>query len=285
MAFFNNIKTFYRIWMQDVLSLPFHIAKKHSNIPQRIRKPVVTDKILIIIHEWGGYNGKRLKKIKGIAEFECGLDYQLERFEKQNTDYKKVLTITMSDPEKYGDLDNLRSKCDQLIFVTNQGMDFSGYSKFISKYSAHPNSYIILSNSSVNKIQTDFLDSYINYLEHNQDVGLLGVSCNSKYYHTLLRANYNPHLQSFFIMTTLSVLNEIIELNGGEFPGIQESNKHLLIRNGEVKLSKLALELGYKLAVVTQTGVYKFDYDTYPLKKGDFRIYTKMPNAIFPITN
>lgn len=190
----------------------------------------------------------------------------------------------MSESEKYSDLNMLKNQCENFIPVCNVGMDFSGYNAFYQSIKNKPNSYVILTNSSINiNSSNDFLDGYIKYLEDNKDVGILGISCSSKYYHTVLRWNFNPHVQSFFLMTTIDVLNEIVKWNNGTFPGINETNKHLLIREGEVKMTQAALSLGYNAAVVLPSGPVKFNYENYPLPKGDYRNYTDFPNQIFNI--
>lgn len=254
----------------------------------RQRKPVETPTIYIEVHEWGGYPMVRYKKItKSIPEFECGLKYQLERFNNYTGYHFIDLTVTMSDFEKHSDLAFVKSQCADFIPVSNAGMDFSGYEAFYEKIKMRPNSYVLLSNSSISSSQCDFLDSYIDYMEANPDVGILGISCCSKCYQTLIRNNFMPHLQSFFLLTTIEVLDQIVEQNGGSFPGSGIENKRLLIREGEIRFSQKALKLGYKLAVVADGVPVKFDncYKNWSFPFGDYRCYTQTPNTIHPIHN
>lgn len=261
----------------------FSLKKSNQLKINSHRKPVKSNKIYVCIHEWGGYKGHRIKKVKKIRSFECGLDYQLDRFKKEKLSNDIELIVTLSDSHLYKNIDNLKTKCDHLFEVSNQGFDFSGYSFFYNYIRNKPNAYIILTNSSVNKIISPFLKNYIDYMNNNPDVGLLGISCNKRFYHTFAFNNFNPHLQSFFLLTTIDVLNQAVHLNMDQFPGSKETNKHLLIRNGEVKLSSLILQLGYKLAVVTPEDVIKFDYTYYPFPNGDIRHKYENPNTIFPI--
>lgn len=254
-----------------------------SSTKYLVREPIVNDEIFVCIHEWGGYEGSRIKNVKHVIPFQCGLKYQIDRFLLEQKKLNVDITITMSDQNLYPNIDSIKKICNHFIPVDNQGMDFSGYNAFYQRIKDYPNSYIILTNSSVNSEITTFLESYIDFMNLNPDVGILGVSTSSRYYHTVLKWNYNPHLQSFFLLTSIDVLSKIVDLNNGVFPGINEVNKHLLIRSGEVRLSLLALELGYKLAVVNEYGVFKFDKENYPLPRGDFRNITKHPNQIFPI--
>lgn len=123
-------------------------------------------------------------------------------------------------------------------------------------------------------------------MDQNPDIGILGVSYNSRCYQSLIYNNFNPHIQSFFLLTTIEVLNEIVELNHQVFPGKGVRYKLLLIRKGELALSSLALKLGYALAVVQEDGsVLKFDRYTGrdAFLPGDMRIYVNNPNSINPI--
>lgn len=279
----KKIKEFYLIWIQDILVYPYNylmLKKRQKKIIPLVRKEKCGKTVFVEIHEWGGYNGKRIKKVNRLPQFEVGLNAQLDRFCNYRGMYSLDITVTISDIDRAQNLDSITKVSDRVFEVDNRGMDFSGYSKFYSFIKDKNNSYVILTNTSINSMKNDFLDSYIEYMECNKDVGMLGISCSSKYYHTLLRNNYNPHLQSFFILTTIEVLNNIVKKNKGIFPGKGIVNKHLLIREGEVLLSRLALLNGYNLAVVTDNGVVKFNYNSYPFPKGDLRLYVKLPNYI-----
>ena len=123
-------------------------------------------------------------------------------------------------------------------------------------------------------------------MENNPDVGILGISYSTKMYQTLIRRNFTPHIQSFFLFTTIDVLNEIVENNQGHFPGENISNKRLLIRKGEIGLSTLALKLGYNLAVVFPTTGKPFKFvnqSQWDKPLGDIRLKIDCPNRINPI--
>jgi hypothetical protein len=272
------------------LLIPYNYYKwrfgkcKKTFINNKERKPVASDKISVSIHEWGGYDSVRRKKINKIMEFECGLKFQQQRFGRYSGNRNLDICITISNPE----LLSYSLNADKIIHVPNEGMDFAGYSGFFERIKDEDNQYIILTNSSVNSRQIDFIDEYIAYMEANPSVGLLGISYNTKRHQTLIRNNFNPHIQSFFILTTLDVLKEIVKKNGG-FPGLGITHKLLLIRNGEIRFSNLALELGYDLACILDNGiVYKFNKsfksdngrNSWEIPKGDYRLHTLTPNAI-----
>ena len=271
----------------------FEFLKKRISIKlpkQKKRQEITNDNIYICIHEWGGYPLKRQKKVKKIKPFECGLNYQLERFNICKKKYNIDLTVTLSDSFLCKDIDYIKSHCDNLMDVDNLGFDFSGYSAFFDKVKNKENAYIILSNSSVNSDINDFLDDYLSYMNENKDVGILGISYSTSMSQTIIRNNFNPHLQSFFLLTTIDVLNDIVKNNNETFPGKNIGHKLLLIREGEIRVSKIALNLGYSLAVVLESGkIFKFNktnkneicYSQWKdLPKGDMRIHVNNPNKI-----
>ncbi len=260
---------------------------------KRRRETVENDNIYINIHEWGGYDMTRKKEINKIAPFECGLLHQLERFRLNKCRYEKKVNITISDFEKFKFAKEVLEYGYHIDQVSNIGMDFSGYHFFYNKIKKEPNAYVILTNTSVNKEQTLFLDDYLNYMENNPDVGIMGISYCAKKMQTLVRNNFTPHLQSFFLLTTSKVLDQIVEANNGKFPGAGIDHKLMLIREGEIRISELAQKIGYNIAVTLEDGsVYKFGmnsvfdngYKRWKLKNTDIRLFLKKPNLINEIT-
>ena len=82
------------------------------------------------------------------------------------------------------------------------------------------------------------------------------------------------------------MLREIVHLNNGKFPGADADYKRLIIRKGEIPLSRSALDLGYNLAVVhPDTGhPFKFtDKKSWPAEFGELRYHCSNPNKISPI--
>lgn len=249
------------------------------------REKIDKDMISVCIHEWGGYEPVRQKILKNGSTFKCGLKFQLERFSNYCGRRELNITVTMSDAHLYN---KKEFSGVNIIEVNNKGMDFSGYSTFLSSLSGTPNHYVILTNTSVEESQLNFIDEYIEFFEKNPNVGLLGISYSSKIFQSLIRNNFYPHAQSFFLLSTLDVLNKVVLVNNG-FPGGKIDNKRLLIRLGEVRLSQIVLKLGYALAFVLEDEKpyifnirNRFDngYATWKLSKGDYRSIAKQPNKI-----
>lgn len=288
---------FYSLLIKDFLDLSFvlEFVKRFNffpkfSIPRRKRCVCMSSKINVIVHEWGGYKPVRQKGSKRIKNFDCGLVFQLKRYLDYHGNFNINLFVSLSDAGIYPYLDWLNKKINNVLLVSNEGFDFSGYARFYDSIKNEENTYVILSNTSVNAIQVDFIDDYIEYMNDNLDVGLLGVSFCSRCYQSLIPYNFHPHLQSYFILTTKEVLDEIVNANGGVFPGDGITHKLLLIRQGEIKLSEIALRLGYSLAAVLEDGnIFKFKkenifYNGYNewrhLPKGDMRLFVANPNKI-----
>lgn len=266
-------------------------SSKEYKPNRKKRSPILNENIYVNIHEWGGYDEKRVKKVSVIKPFKCGLYYQIKRFQKEGSTVPLTISITMSDCQLYKNFLALKQQIENVYEVDNIGMDFSGYSNFFNKIKDKENSFVVLTNTSVNYIQESFLQDHIDYMKNNPEVGMLGVSYCSKIIQTFIRNNFTPHIQSFYLLTTIDVLREVVHLNGG-FPGENINHKLLLIRKGEINLSSKVLELGYKMAVVLEDGKpYLFSknskidnaYNAWKLPFGDIRLKNKNPNRINPI--
>lgn len=120
-------------------------------------------------------------------------------------------------------------------------------------------------------------------MERHPEIGMLGISYCTRMFQSLVRNNFTPHLQSFFLLTTTSVLREIVASNRNRFPGAGIGHKLLLIRKGEVALSRLVLRLGYRLAVIRPENGALFlftDYRRWNIPRGDIRQTLSEPNKI-----
>jgi len=253
------------------------------------RKKANANKLLVCIHDWAGYNITREKSFKNGKKIKCGLKYQIERFANykgtKTVDY--LLTISGIDDTNTKKYQGLKFKS-----VSNIGLDFSGYSYFAENL-PEENCYVLLMNTSVESSQDDFIDDYISFMESNPSIGLLGISYSTKMYQTIIKNNFNPHIQSFFLMTTSDILKQINKYNNG-FPGEKIDYKRLLIREGEIGISKIIERLGYSLCVIDEhgkpfilpTSQKKFfnSNKLWPMPYGDYRYAVKTPNKINKMT-
>ena len=284
---------FYALLFLEFLFAPFLYARQVflKNISlegdlKRYRKDVDNDSVVVGIHDWVGYSLDRKKTVNDKV-FDCGLNCQLARV----SNYKGTRTLNLSVTISGSPEDNY-DKFEAIPFtkVSNIGMDFSGYAHTLRTFSKNGNCYVLLMNSSIEALQVDFIDEYINFLEENKDVGLLGISYATKMYQTLIRNNFTPHVQSFFLLSTVDVLNSVVEANGGRFPGEGILHKRLLIRCGEVRLSKIIMKLGYRLAIIDEQGkpyifprakgLLQTPFKQWRLPMGEYRHHVQQPNRI-----
>lgn len=294
--------SFFAILLYEFICFPFLIVREeikklfsYLNISNPIytkREPVISKEVLVCIHEWAGYKPIRTKRIgNDIKEFKCGLNYQLLRFLNYKGNHTMSITLTISERIKYN---YQLPKNVNHIDVSNRGYDFAGFAEFYRQIIEKDplNKYVILTNSSVGKSIEPFLDNFIKAFEEDESIGFLGISYNTKIYQTIIRNNFNPHVGSFFIMTTSKILRQIVMKNRNKFPGDGITHKLLLIRKGEIKMSSIVLKLGYKLAFVLNDGKlytfgkgHKFDngYARWKLPYGDYRQICDNPNTITPL--
>jgi len=272
-------------------------VKQYYSTDKSDIKPI--NDVIYLIHEWGKYPIKRKKHINAIPEFECGLFYQVQRLDRYNGQKKirKYLTISDYSVEyiKYIEDNGIGLKDYTVIPVQNKGMDFSGYSYLTNKIiDSSQNQIVFLTNTSVEKDISDYIDDYVKLFEKYHNLGLLGISYSTKISQSFIKNRFSPHLQSFFLVSRSQVLKEAVKTNNGKFPGESETLKYSIIRFGEIKLSKLISKLGYDLAVVEPSGNIYFlpkdkilnnGYNTWKLPFGDRRLTNNSPNRIYSISD
>ncbi len=267
-------------------------------------KGIKINHLVFVVHEWSGYPIERMKQLKpAIAPFPCGLKTQIDSLVNFDSKFRSELTadyyLTISDfNNSYKEM-LINSKLPigmfEIIGVSNVGMDFAGYGHIVrEKINYNPDELVFLINSSVSGNYGDKLNDYVHYFEKNPNLGLLGISYCTKVNQSLIKNNFNPHLQSFFLVFRSDVLRALYEKNNNEFPGEFEVNKYSIIRFGEVKLTSLVMKLGYDVGVVEPDGeVFLFPritktnngYNSWKLGFGDRRFSNQRPNTVHAIQN
>ncbi|MFU1858177.1 hypothetical protein ACK8HY_14255 [Sphingobacterium sp. NGMCC 1.201703] len=261
-------------------------------VMKKQRSPILNNEVIVHTHEWSGYASERHKVIKYTAnKFLCGLRFHFERLQQYRgiRPIRNILTVSdLNDnyseklkSEKFFD------KSVEIYGVPNRGMDFGGYGFVVKNLIAGDNRYIFLTNTSINADSAIFIDEYTDLFSKHSNLGLLGISYSSKVYQSLIRDNYTPHVQSFFLLTTTDILREITAANGGVFPGENEDYKLSIIRFGEARLSQITLSLGYDIGIVNEEGrlqLLPVQKDS-SLVEGDYRLFIKKPNFINKIIN
>lgn len=296
---------FYLVVATELLFLPFlylfeifkRLLGRFLRVKEiyKVNKNQLSNEVLYVIHEWAGYSFTRKKTIKYInREFECGLMYQLTRLKNYEGNYKlrKILTISDCNESYLDGLKNSNLNPDNLEIypVKNTAMDFTGYNFVINDIITDSKDRVVfLTNTSVDSNVSSFIDEYVKMIRENPTIGLIGTSYSTKVYQSLIQNNFRPHLQSFFLVSRLSVLREVINFSGGVFPGSDEDFKLAIIRFGEVRITEIVQEIGYKVCVVHEDGVittipksHRFynGYYNWTLPYNDYRLHSLHPNRI-----
>lgn len=255
----------------------------------------IDPEVIFAIHEWAGYPFVRQKTIKYTGTtFTCGLKPHLDRLSVYKGKYKlkKILTLSNANNQYAANFkrQDFYPHDLQICPVDNVAMDFSGYN-YVAKNMLDPKreQVVFLTNTSVDATMVDFIDQYTDLFRKWPELGLLGISYSTKIYQTFIKNNFRPHLQSFFLATRSSVLQELLEKNGGNIPGATEDYKLAIIRFGEVRITEMIQQLGYKAAVITADGKLTFlpdfgifynGYHQWELPMDDYRLSAKHPNRI-----
>ena len=258
-----------------------------------VRKPL-GKKISLCIQDWVRYENIRYKTLKNGASYKCGLLNQENKFlsKKYNLNKNLYISGTIDEHKLFfkQKLKNLSFNDFKIIKSSNEYLDFSSYKSFYDTLNKKDNDVLIFCNSSVStEFNFPIIDKYLDYFYENKDVGIMGISSNTKDQQSFIFNNFSPHIQTLFFITSTFVLNEIVDANKDMFPGENSTsyNKYSIIQNGELTLNKLSLKLGYSIAVVDQYGyVNKFrqnkkyynNVSSWKLPKLDMRIATNYPS-------
>ncbi len=287
------------LFLFNELKNRFSSKKNYDQIQKPSLNVQKINRTVFVVHEWAGYPIERTKQIKPfLSPFACGLKNQLESLIHYRKNFQKdrlayyFLTISDFSDAYVKMLENINLPIGffEKIPVSNIGMDFSGYGHIIrNKLEESDDDLVFLINSSVSGNFSDKIDDYIKAFELNHELGLLGVSYSTKIYQTLIRNNFRPHVQSFFMVARASVLVKILKNNNLVFPGENETNKYSIIRFGEAKLTKLIQDLGFQVGVVETDGqlhllpqatVFNNYFNSWRLPHGDRRLSNGLPNYV-----
>lgn len=279
-----------RFYFFVLIEYVIHLFGCHRKKPfgsPKIRSQVFSNEVLVHTHEWGGYPFSREKKIKYTNNsFVCGLKFSFERLTAYGGEFvlRKILTVSDCEESYLSKLKNeeFYDSSFAIYSIPNRGMDFGGYNFISQNCLMDYNQYVFLTNTSINADSIFFIDEYIEIFKKNPKLGLLGISYSSKIYQTLVRTNFTPHVQSFFVLTTSDIIKEVMSNNNGIFPGSNYNYKLSIIRFGEVNLSQIVKRLGYELGVVNELGCLQIlpNIQDNSLVDGDYRLYVNHPNKI-----
>jgi len=257
------------------------------------------NQINFVVHEWAGYPLERIKQIKHhLPSFPCGLKNQIDSLIDYNTKFKSMRKVSYNLSITDLNIDYLQNinkegvniEMFKIYSKNNLGMDIGGYSNVIKQLvNTKDNELFFLINTSVSGNYGEKLEEYIKAFERYPNLGLLGISYSTKVYQTLIRNNFTPHVQSFFLVARSSALAKLLSTNNNEFPGEFEINKLALIRFGEARITSKIQKLGYDVGVVEPDGKLHFipkrvffnnGYNSWKLPHGDRRLSNGAPNFV-----
>lgn len=271
-------------------NLNISYKKNKINYRKRLKRE---EEIKLCFQDWSNYKNTRYKLLKNLIWYKCGLENFNELFKTNKFKIKKYIFISGDNNEK---LEYFNKKKDvEIINSNNDYYDFSSYSLFY-EMNKNKNKILIFCNSSISSEKIDnFLDGYLDYFKENKNLGMLGISGNSKNHQSLIFNNFTPHIQTIFFITTVEVLNKVVQINNNIFPGTDATkfNKYSIIQKGEIILSKKVLDLGYEIGIVKPDGnIFRFSKDSkYKMfknwksnyKLGDARLHNILPSHPFRI--
>jgi hypothetical protein len=252
--------------------------------------------VQIILATWAGYPLERVKTLS--HGWQCGLRPVLENMQRHvsGVEFELILVVNAASEEQksvYRALKQEFSCIRKIVFRTNVGFDFGAYNEgYLLLKNEQYSGEVILMNCACNGPQKDdWLLSYQKlFRAEGKNVGAVGASTfayagqlvpaeikkrirkmkkklpilDKMYADYALKKYFAPHLQSYFIYTSMAVLAAVFpdKLPGANVVG----DKVALITEGEIGFSQALLEAGYSLSCV--------QFDDFYYRKGDkWRVY------------
>lgn len=246
------------------------------------------DKLKLVIVEWNGYPLVRKKKF-GKTYLECGIEPLLEGMStfSAGMDIEVHLMVNCSEDKwfyKYSPRSKhyrapkeaylaLKDKYDfvsEVCFRGNAGMDLGAYNDALSTFRKQAYTGMVgFLNSSVRPPNREqWLQDYHQILSANHCQGICGISLNS--HNTNLKPPvFAPHVQSFFIYTTMALMDEVFPEGFPTNDGTVD--KLSLIEQGEIGISKKVLASGYGIACRAFPDFFYREGMEWTIPEGDLR--------------
>jgi len=203
----------------------------------------------IIIAEWGGYRLWRQKSLL-LYTVDCGLAPLLSSLSsvEPGLPFKVTLVVNDLDPvsvKQYDYLQDQYSFIDDILCRSNEGFDIGAYNTGIQhlRSLSYAGDVILMNTGVKGPSQANWLSHYHRFFHSVPQTGLVGLStCSRNTY--LKRTEFQPHLQSFFLMSTMPILDEVFPES---IPGSQSTTKEAVITEGEIAISTQILSFGYSI--------------------------------------
>jgi hypothetical protein len=223
--------------------------------------------------EWGHYPGMREKKL-GQTLVHCGLKRILDNLNRQpaGIEFQVILVINQCPWLKKKKYESMKSGfpfIEKIIFRNNEGFDFGAYNAgYRHLKTIQYDGDVVLMNTGVSgPDENKWLLKYHELFHSEKNIGLVGVTMNSNVTH-LRETYFAPHVQSFFLYTSMTVLKEVV---GEEMPGSRERNKSEVILKGEIGLSQMILEKKYGITSLLFPNFVYYEGAQWAIPEGDMR--------------
>jgi hypothetical protein len=254
-----------------------------------------TNPVQVILATWAGYPLERVKTLS--AGWHCGVRPVLENMRRcaSGVPFNLILVVNAASEEQKSVYRHLKQEfafVRKVVFRSNVGFDFGAYDEgYRLLKSERYSGDVVFMNCACNGPKKDgwLLAYWRIFHAKGQNVGAVGASTfayagqhvpagirrrirkmkklpilGKAYAKYALKGYFSPHLQSYFIYTSMAVLADAFPdtLPGANVVG----DKVQLITEGEVGLSQALLEAGYSLSCI--------QFDDYYYRKGDkWRVY------------
>lgn len=229
----------------------------HNKAPQRVK---------IILNDFSDFPLFRQKHIYQDV-IQCGIGNLLRNMMQFDAgmSFEVILIInekTKRDREKYTVLKTRYPFIGKIIFRDNIGFDFGAYNRgyqYLKEIGY--DDYVVFMNSSARGPYKDYwLLNYSSLFSTRENIGLCGASLNSHTTH-LNETRFNPHVQSFFMFTSMQILRNVFV---DHLPAayLVAASKMERITKGEIEFSNKILLKNYGIcSILHKRFIYYRDCD------------------------
>jgi len=217
--------------------------------------------VAIILTDWLGYEPARMKRV-GQIPMEVGAGPLLANLARFSAGVPFFVMLVLNDvqapgahsptarpdadvvKEKWRSLARQYSFVSEIRFRPNIDFDIGAYEEGLQRLRREPfDGDVLFMNSSLRGPTADgWLARYQALFHARDDIGLCGITLNAM----KVRDGFpeSPHVQSFFLYTSMRVLREVFpeRLYDGPF-----SSKAEAIARGEIAISQAVLNRGYAI--------------------------------------
>lgn len=242
-------------------------------------------KVKIILVDFSDYPLHRKKRLFRY-DIECGLGNLLENMTKfkAGVQFEVILVVNEKGQEKRVVYNSLKkySFIEKIFFRDNTAFDFGAYNKGYQylREIAYDGDIVFMNSSTRGPYNDYWLLKYSHLFHRRKNIGLCGISLNSHTTH-LRNSVFRPHVQSFFMYTSMNVLMEIFN---DSLPTPNSDSKKLdIITYCEIEFSTKMLDGNYGICSKLFENFVYYKGGKWRVPTGDLRghlFYSQFANKI-----